>query len=138
MHVIWCIILDSLFLPKFWCRLVMAPGNGSSSHASRLDKGKAPMVEPEPIRGEDYGSEVPLSQAVSPTIRGIEIVIVGHQGGDQKRLAASLKTDQGEDPLIDGREGRLVELCRLQELTGTLLNEKGIAVGQFYGGMAHD
>ena len=43
----------------------MAIENGSNSHASRLDKGKAPMVELEPIRGEDYGSEVPLSQVVS-------------------------------------------------------------------------
>ena len=43
----------------------MAIENGSNSHASRLDKGKAPMVELEPIRGEDYGSEVLLSQVVS-------------------------------------------------------------------------
>lgn len=59
-------ITDDFFYLAFGADLVMALGNGSSSHASRLDKGKGPMVEPEPepepTRGEDYGSEVPLSQ----------------------------------------------------------------------------
>lgn len=61
-------ITDDFFYLAFGADLVMALGNGTSSHASRLDKGKGPMVEPEPepepepTRGEDYGSEVPLSQ----------------------------------------------------------------------------
>ena len=60
-------ITDNFFYLAFGADLVMALGNGSSSHASRLDKRKGPMVEPEPepepTRGEDYSSEVPLSQA---------------------------------------------------------------------------
>ena len=57
-------ITDDFFYLAFGADLVMALGNGSSSHASHLDKGKGPMVEPEtePTIGEDYGSEVPLSQ----------------------------------------------------------------------------
>lgn len=59
-------ITDNFFYLAFGADLVMALGNGSSSHTSRLDKGKGPMVEPEPepepTRGEDYSSEVPLSQ----------------------------------------------------------------------------
>ena len=57
-------ITDNFFYLAFGADLVMALGNGSSGHTSRLDKGKGPMVvpQPEPTRGEDYSSEVPLSQ----------------------------------------------------------------------------